>query len=122
MIEISARLKSALENNQLESMFVSLKEDYTKQDFQFEEGMKMDDELFRSITEEIKECRYVSDKIALIQRKIHSTIDFIDILEGYCIFDDEFSEIFKSLGDMELALLLGKVPTYTVFKFPFYGE
>ena len=74
----------------------------------------MDDELFRSITEQIKECRYVSDKIAIIKRKIHSTIDLIDILEGYCIFDDEFSEIFKSLGDMELALLLKKVPTYTI--------
>ena len=27
-------------------------------------------------------------------------------LEGYCILDHEFSEVFKSLGDMELALLL----------------
>ncbi|MFT5872187.1 MAG: hypothetical protein ACI8WT_001117 [Clostridium sp.] len=114
VFDLSTRLKNALENNRLESIFVTLKEDYAKPDFQFEDGIKMDDELFRNVMDEIKECRYVSDKIAIIQRKIHSSVDLIDILEGYCIFDNEFSEIFKSLGDMELALLLKKLPTYTI--------
>ncbi len=52
------------------------------------------------------------DKIAIIRREIHSITDFVDILEGYCIFDDEFAEIFKSLGDMDLALLIKKLSTY----------
>lgn len=114
VVNLSSRLKNALENNQLESIFVSLKENHTQPALLFEDGEKIDDELFRSITDEIRECRYVSDKIAIIQRKIHSITDLADILEGYCIFDDEFTEVFKSLGDMELALLLKKIPRYVV--------
>ena len=114
VVDLSARLKSALENDRLASIFVSLKENQAQPVFQFEDGEKMNDELFRSITNEIRQCRYVSDKIAIIQREIHSITDLVDILEGYCIFDDEFFEIFQSLGDMELALLLKKLPTYMI--------
>ncbi|ODA41024.1 DUF6179 domain-containing protein [Desulfosporosinus sp. BG] len=108
--DLSVRLKNALENNRLESIFISFK-DNPLQSVLFEEGNKMDDELFRSIANEIKECRYVSDKIAIIQKEIHSISDFIDILGSYCIFDNEFTDIFQSLGDMELALLLKMVPS-----------
>ena len=114
IMDLSARLKNALENNGLESIFVSLKENHTQPVFQFEDGEKMDDESFRTIADEIRECRYVSDKIAIIQREIHSITDLIDIFEGYCIFDTEFVEILQSLGDMELALLLKRLPTYMI--------
>ena len=40
-----------------------------------------------AIADEIRVCRYVSDKIAIIQRELHSIIDLIDILEGDCILD-----------------------------------
>ena len=114
VINLSANLKNALEKNRLETVFVTLKEDHPKQIIQYEDGGKMDDELFRSIAEEIRQCRYVSDKIVIIQREIHSIIDLTDILEGSCIFDDEFSEVFQSLGDMELALLLKIMPTHVI--------
>jgi hypothetical protein len=108
--ELSLRIKNALENNSLESIFISFRESQLKPVF-FQEGNKMDDELFRSIIAEIKECSDVSDKISIIQREIHSISDFIDILGGYCIFEDEFTAIFNSLGDMELALLIKVLPT-----------
>jgi hypothetical protein len=114
VVDLSARLKNALENNRLETIFISLKESYTQSLFQFQDGVKMNDELFRSTADEIRVCRYVSDKIAIIKREIHSIIDLIDILEGDCIIDNEFSEVFKSLGDMELALLLKNVPTHII--------
>ncbi|MBZ9686651.1 DUF6179 domain-containing protein [Clostridium estertheticum] len=114
VMELSERVKNALENNRLESIFISLKENCAEQSFQFEDGVKMNDESFRNIADEVRTCRYVSDKIAIIKREIHSIIDLIDILEGHCILDDEFSEIFQSLGDMELALLLKNLPTYIV--------
>lgn len=115
--DLSVRLKNALENNRLESIFISFKISFKENQLQsvlFEEGNKMDDELFRSIVNEIKECRYVSDKIAIIQKEIHSVSDFIDILGSYCIFDDEFTDIFQSLGDMELALLMKMLPTDSI--------
>lgn len=114
VMDLSARLKNALENNGLESIFISLKENLTQPVIQFEDGAKMDDEAFRTIADELRECRYVADKIAIIQREIHSISDLVDILEGYCIFDNEFVEIFQSLGDIELALLLKRLPTYMI--------
>jgi hypothetical protein len=114
VMELSDRIKNALENNSLESIFISLKGNYTQASLQFEDGMKMNDELFRSVASEIRECRFVRDKITIIKREIHSIIDLIDILEGDCIFDNELSEVFKSLGDMELALLLKEVLSYMI--------
>lgn len=99
------KLMNALENNQLESIFISLKEKPSQSLLLFEEGKKMNDDLFRYITNEIRDCRLVSDKIAIIQKEVHSTTDLVDILGAYCIFDDEFDAVFQSLGDMELALL-----------------
>lgn len=114
VMDLSAKLKDSLENNRLETIFVCLKENNAQPVFQFEDGEKMNDELFRSIGDEIRECRYVPDKIAIIKREIHSITDLVDIFEGYCVFDDEFAEIFQSLGDMELALLLQKLPRYMI--------
>lgn len=114
VIALSTKLKHALDNNRLESLFVSLKEDNSQPVFQFEDGEKMKDELFRSVADEIRECRYISDKIAIIQRELHSITDLVDILEGYCIFDYEFTEIYQSLRDMELALLSKRLPTHVI--------
>lgn len=113
VMDLQGRVKNALENNRLDSIFISLKENNKQSGFQFKDGAKMEDEIFRSIIEEIRQCRYISDKIAIIKRKIHSIIDLIDILEGDCIFDNEFSEVFKSLGDMGIAILLKNIPIDT---------
>jgi len=112
--DLSPKLIHALENNRLESMFIRLKENPDQPVMQFEDGIKIEDELFRTITDEIRQCRFVSDKIAIIQREIHSIADLVDILEGYCIFDDEYYEIFRSLRDTELALLSKKLPTHVI--------
>ena len=75
VMELSPRFKNALEKNQLESIFVSLKESSTQPVFQFADGEKMDDELFRSIADEIRECRYVSPRFCV--NKLKSTLKVI---------------------------------------------
>jgi hypothetical protein len=114
VMNLSDILKNALENHQLESIFVSFKENSEQPIIKFKDGARITDELFRSIANEIRQCRFVSDKIVIIKREIHSITDLVDILEGSCIFDMEFAEIFQSLGDMELALLLKKLPTHLI--------
>ncbi len=109
MKNISVRLKNALETNQLEKLFISFKTPDAQAQFQFEDGKKLDDKLFKKITEEIRDCRYASDKIAIIRKEIHSIIDLIDVLEGDCIFDKEYDELFQSFSEVELALLLNKL-------------
>ena len=109
VLNLTSRLKNALENNQLNTIFIAPKEDL-KPVFKFEEGINLEDELFREITEEIRECRKVSDKIVIIKREVHSITDLVDMLEAYCIFDNEFYHIFNSMENSELALLLKLVP------------
>lgn len=108
--ELPARILHAVQTDQLESIIISLKEKNTQPVFQFEDGQKLSDESFRKVVDEIRACRYVSDKISIIQREIHSFIDLVDLLEGYCLFDQEFIEVFQSLGDIEVALLVKRLP------------
>lgn len=110
LMNITVGIKTASENNALESVFINSKENIGKNNLKFEEGPKLDDELFRKITEEIRECRFVSDKTAIIKRKIHSISDLTDVFVADCIFNEEFDEIFRCFGNMELALLTKKLP------------
>ncbi len=71
----------------------------------FEDGQAMDDKAFRSLTEEIRDCRKTTDKLKLISDKIKSFTDLRDLLRSECLYGDEFSELFLLLGDMETALL-----------------
>lgn len=106
------KLEDALKKHQLDSVFVSLKVTLAKQAIKFSDGEKMDDELFTKVTEDIKECRFANDKIAIIKRDVHSILDLIDIFEGDYIFEEEFALLFQTLEDIELALLLKKLPEY----------
>jgi len=114
LINLLARIKNALEIGKLEYVFINSKENRTQSDFRFEDGEKIEDKLFRKITDEIRGCRFVSDKAAIIKKEIHAISDLTDVLEAYCIFDEEFDEIFKSLNDMELALLSKKIATHII--------
>lgn len=111
--KISKVLMNNLDNNQLKSIFITFKEDDLHKPYLFNDGPILDDELFRIIANEISECRYVSDKIAIIQKEIHSIIDLIDILEGSCIFEYEFFDIFHSFEDTYLSLLIKDIPINT---------
>ncbi len=108
--DICERLKNALENEQLESIFVSSKEKLIKPIIHFMDGDKTEDELFRKLANEIRECRFVTDKLSIIQKDIHSISDLVDILEADCLFDNEFAELFQVLGDNELATLFNLLP------------
>ena len=72
----------------------------------FEDGQSMEDEAFRIFTDELKECRFASDKVKMIHAKIHSFSDLLDVLGAGCLFDEEFEAVFASLAENEHALLL----------------
>ncbi|HYH02000.1 MAG TPA: DUF6179 domain-containing protein, partial [Bacillota bacterium] len=107
---LKVRLKESLTQNKLEAFFISPQERH-QPGLRFTDGPKMADEVFRHVTEEILSCRYVTDKIALIHREVNSLTDLVDLLECGCIFDREFTAVFRTLDDMKLALLLKKLPT-----------
>lgn len=76
----------------------------------YQDGESLDDSLFKKVTEEIRDCSKVEDKMKIIREELHSLQDLVDILGADCIFDEEFSYIFKALEDFELALLLKYLP------------
>ncbi len=60
---------------------------------------------FKKLTEEIRECSLVEDKILLIKNNIKSLEDLVDMLNADCLFGDEYITLFKSLSKMEIVLL-----------------
>lgn len=110
--KLSAKLQDALQKQRLAFLFVQQKDIETQTEIAFNDGGKLDDELFRKITEDIRNCSLVSEKIAIIENEVHSVMDLVDILEADCIFEDEFTEVFRSLDDFELALLIQRLPSY----------
>lgn len=69
----------------------------------------MEDEAFKQLTERIRECDKVEDKINWMREKVGHIDDLRDVLEADCIFDEEYQKVYQSLEDMELALLLNSV-------------
>lgn len=78
-----------------------------------DEESRLEDEKFREIVEEILECDNVYEKVSIINNKINSIKDYIDVLKSNCIFEDEYLLLFMSLSNLELSVL---------GKFIFYGE
>lgn len=107
---ISVRLENALEHNSLSAVFVTPAGKDAASPILFEAGRRMDDAAFRSLTEELRSCRFCSDKLALIQAEIHSFSDLADVLGADCLFDAEYPALFACLKEEELALLLQKTP------------
>jgi len=105
---LTPRILNALENNCLETVFLPMKETNLRMGAEYKDGLKLNGDAFRHIVEEILECRYASDKLTIIKREILSISDFVDVLEGDCIFEDEFFNIYQSLSSIELALLINK--------------
>lgn len=106
VLNIYPRLIFSIENGTLDTLFIRLKHEIKKPELEYVEGKRIDDEVFRKLTEEIRECRYASDKAAIIKNQITSIYDLIDIFEADCIFEEEFNYIFNTLDSLELAVLL----------------
>ncbi|MCG1025288.1 MULTISPECIES: DUF6179 domain-containing protein [Dehalobacter] len=110
MASFAVRLKNALHNGRLEAVFITLKAQPERPAIIFEDGPGLADDIFRDIAEEIRQCRYIEDKLAIIRREIHSAADLADILEASCLLEDEYDSIYHSLTTLELALLIKSLP------------
>lgn len=78
-----------------------------------DEEIRLDDDTFRSVVEEILESDNIYEKIEIINKNINSIKDYVDMLKSNCIFEDEYLLLFMSLSNLELSIL-GKLV--------FYGE
>ncbi len=107
--QIVPRIGSALETGSLGAVFITLKSKDSNNAL-FNDAAAMDDAAFRSVTDEIRSCRHISDKLAIIKRSIKSIADFTDMLSASCLYGDEYDAVFETLGRETLALLYKRLP------------
>ncbi len=69
---------------------------------------KMDDEDFKKLVELLLDCQDPDDKVMYIRTHVQSLADFVDILKADCLFEDEYTKLYETIEDMELAIL-GKI-------------
>lgn len=99
-----SRVEVGLEEDNLDKVFIVVKEEYT-QKLEYVGGNRLADSEFKALTEEIRACKTVKDKLYWIKQKVEHAEDLRDILEADCIFEEEYIEIYKSFEDVEIAML-----------------
>ncbi len=70
------------------------------------DGDPMEDEDFRALSNELAACRFFSDKLLLIRRRVHSLYDLTGLMECGCFMEQEMFRLFSVLGKEELAALM----------------
>ena len=102
---IRTRLDGAVSGRSRDFPFVALDHDTVEPSVLFTDAPRMTDEAFRDVVGELTACRYFEDKLTIITQRIHSFTDLVDLLGAGCLFDAEFTDLFGTLGNAELALL-----------------
>lgn len=102
--KIVYRIHQNLRINALDQIFIPVKKEVNKERILLLEGLQMEDKKLRALIEELRDCRYTTDKIAIIRREIHSLNDLMELLE-VCFFEEEYHEVFQALSDTELSIL-----------------
>ena len=98
-------IKEALKQGTLGQIFISEREE-VNQKITYLESEKLDDKAFKALTEEIRNCRQVEDKVKWIKDKVRNVEDLKDLLEADCLFDEEYKIVYEAFSDIEIALLL----------------
>ncbi|OOM81860.1 hypothetical protein CLPUN_07220 [Clostridium puniceum] len=111
IIKIAPLIKESLALNKLETMFISFNLNNNHDGItSYIDGKKSSNTYFRHLIKKIMACPVSMDKVQLIKNNIHSLEDLIDILEADCLYGNEFYDLFKSLSQLEIALLLKNLP------------
>lgn len=98
-------VKEALKQGTLGQIFIS-GEEKVNQKITYLGSEKLEDEVFKVLTEEIRNCKQVEDKVKWIQEKVRHVEDLKDLLEADCLFEEEYKVVYEALSDLEIALLL----------------
>lgn len=108
--KIAYDVLTARDLNTLNKVFIIARYPEEDSKIYFSYGDKMDDEQYRKIVEEIVQCRYLSDKIAIIKEQIHTLADFEDILLDAELSADEMMSLLHELEFIEIIALAKKYP------------
>lgn len=104
----AVELKVALENKHLESLFISSSESEDLIQSTYQDGNMMEDEMLRTLINEISAMRFLEDKLELIKQQVRSLEDLEEILKE-CFDKDEYQSVFQLLSEVEIQVLKEKI-------------
>lgn len=105
---IISRIETAVQEYTLDRVFVlpAFPENRPKIIISF--GDKMEDEQYRKAIEEIGQCRFATDKVAIIKEHIHSLADLEDVLLDADLTGEETQAVLRDLGLPEVSAFIKK--------------
>jgi Family of unknown function (DUF6179) len=82
-IDIYPRIEVGLSTGNIDNVFLSFKYEKGSKEIDFVDNDAMDNEKLRNLINEMKDCRFNSDKIAMVKDEVHSLSDLVEVL-GLC--------------------------------------
>ena len=104
-IKISSSINQGIKLDKLENVFLSFIKEDENSAIHYTDGERMKNSEFKKLSEEIRDCALVSEKINLINNNIKSLEDLVDILGADCLFEEEYTVCFKHLSKIQIVLL-----------------
>ncbi len=101
--KISSLIYERLKINKLYNVFISFKEYDEK--IKYIDKEKMNNKKFRKITDDIRNCNDIKEKINIINNNIFSLADLNDMLCAECLFGHEYKIYFNTLTNIQISLL-----------------
>ncbi len=103
-VNIYPRIKVGLSIGNIDNIFLSFKYEEDLKESEFIDNDTMDNERLRNLINEINDCRFISDKIAMVKEEVNSLSDLVDVL-NLCFWEDEALELFKTLSKEEIYVI-----------------
>jgi hypothetical protein len=105
-VDLYPRIEVGLSTGNIDNIFLSFKYEENSKESEYIDNDAMDNERLRNLIDEINDCRFISDKIAIVKEEIHSLRDLVEVL-GVCFWEDEALELFKTLSEEEIYIIKG---------------
>lgn len=104
--DLYPRISAAASAGSLDNVFLSISHGKEEKGLEsiYVDSSPMDDEKLRSLISEIKNCRYLYDRIKIVQNDIHSLSDLTEVL-NVCFWGNDCDTLFDALGSEIIELL-----------------
>lgn len=103
-VNIYPRIEVGLSTGNIDNIFLSFKYEEDLKESEFIDNDTMDNERLRNLINEINDCRFISDKIAMVKEEVNSLSDLIEVL-NLCFWEDEALELFKTFSKEEIYII-----------------
>ncbi|GGP15921.1 DUF6179 domain-containing protein [Oceanobacillus neutriphilus] len=104
--EFVQRVNNAAKIGSFETLIIrEIKEHEKTMVFKLDENDRKSDIQMRSLVDRILEISNSEEKALFIRRHFVSLHDYLDLLHAGCLFNGDYEALFRTFGDIELAIL-----------------